>query len=88
MERRLEAIEEPAVARNRPRIDERHEELGVVDFEPSELVDLAHLVADDEAEIPERVQDRAQGLSSASPRRPPKSTSRSMSEWSESWRRP
>src|SRR5262249_17827462 len=41
---------------------ERHQKLRVVDLQAVELVDLPHLVADDEAEIPERMQNRAQRL--------------------------
>ena len=60
MERRLEAAVELEVARDRPRVDQRHQELGVVHLEARELVDLPDLVADDEAEVPERVQDGAE----------------------------
>ena len=60
MKRRFEPVEQRAVTGDMARIDERHEELGVVDFEALELVDLADLMADDDAEIPERVEDRAQ----------------------------
>ena len=60
MERRLEAVEQREVARDRPRVDQRHQELRVVHLETRELVDLPDLVADDEAEIPERVEDGAE----------------------------
>jgi hypothetical protein len=60
VERGFEAAVEPEVARDRPRVDQCHEELGVVHLEAGELVDLPDLVAHHEAEIPERVQDGAE----------------------------
>ena len=60
VERRLEAAIELEVARNRPRVDQRHQELRVVHLEARELVDLTDLVADDQAEIPERMEDGAE----------------------------
>src|SRR5437763_897896 len=40
----------------------REEKLFVVGVKPRELVELAHLVADDQAKIPERVQEAAKEL--------------------------
>ncbi len=62
MKQRAEAIEQRARAGNRPRIEQRQQELRVVGLETVEVVELAHLMADDDAEIPERVQEPAEEL--------------------------
>jgi hypothetical protein len=59
MEGRFEPIEQLPVSGHEPRVHERHQEFRVVDFELAELLNLAHLVADHETEIPERMQNRA-----------------------------
>ena len=56
MKRRPEAVEEIAIAGDRTGVDQRQQELRIVRFDPGELVELADLVADDQPEIPERVQ--------------------------------
>ncbi len=55
-----EAIEERPRAGQRPRVDERQQELGIVGLELLELAQLAHLVSDDHADVPQRVQERAE----------------------------
>jgi hypothetical protein len=55
---RLKPVEEFAVAGNEPGVYERHQEFRIIHFEPPEFLDFADLVSDDEAEIPERVQNR------------------------------
>ena len=59
---RGEAIEQIAFAGDRPGVDEREQEFRVVGFERLEVAELAHLMADDDAEIPERMQERAERL--------------------------
>jgi hypothetical protein len=54
-----DAIEQRRVAGDRPCVEERQQELRVVDFEPGEVADLPDLVADREPRVPHRVQDRA-----------------------------
>jgi hypothetical protein len=60
MEGGLEALKQTEITSDRPGIDQRHEELGIVDFQACELVNLANLVADDETGIPQGVQDKAE----------------------------
>src|SRR5437762_12250345 len=60
MERRLEPIIESAIAGDEARVDECHQEFGIVDLQLAELLDFAHLVSHDQAEIPQRMQERAQ----------------------------
>ena len=38
------------------RVEQRQQELGIVGFELLKIVDLAHLVADDHAQIPQRME--------------------------------
>ncbi len=57
-----EAIEQCAHARNRPRIEQRQQEFRVVGLQASEVVQLTHLMADDDAEVPEWIQKPAQEL--------------------------
>ena len=52
-----EPVEDRPLARHEPRVGDRHQELGVVGLHALELRDLPHLVADVEAEVPQRVQD-------------------------------
>src|SRR5204862_6312018 len=51
-----EALEHGADAGDRPRIEQRQQELGIVGLELLEILDGAHLMTDDDAEIPERVE--------------------------------
>ena len=62
VKQRAEAIEERARAGDRPRIEQRQQELGVVGLQPIEVVQLAHLMADDHAEVPQRVEEAAEEL--------------------------
>src|SRR4051794_23136430 len=57
MKGRFEAMEEREVACDRPRVNQRHQELGIVDLEPRKLLDLANLVADVQANVPQRMQE-------------------------------
>ena len=54
-----EPVEQPAVARQRAGVEEREQEFGVVGFEPGELLEVAHLMADHDAKIPERIEEAA-----------------------------
>ena len=56
VEDRAEPLEHRARARHRPRVEQRQQELGVVGLELLKILDVADLVADHDAEIPERVQ--------------------------------
>ena len=58
-EQRREAIEQRALAGDGPGITERDDEFRIVDLEPRAVGELTHLVADDEAEIPQRVEEPA-----------------------------
>ena len=60
VEQRVEPVEQRPRAGHRPRVEQRQQELRVVGLELREVVELAHLMADDDAEVPERVQERAQ----------------------------
>ncbi len=59
VKQRAETLEHRAGAGDRPRVEQRQQELGVVGLELAEIIDVAHLVADDDAEVPERVQEAA-----------------------------
>ena len=54
---RAEALEHGARARDGPRVEQREQELRVVGLELLEILDVAHLVPDDHAEVPQRVQE-------------------------------
>ena len=54
---RAEALEHGARARHRPRVEQRQEKLRVVGLEALKILDVAHLVSDDDAKIPQRVQE-------------------------------
>ena len=56
---RPEPVEQLRGARDQTRIEQRQQELGVVGLEVGKLVQLPHLVADDDAEVPERVEKAA-----------------------------
>jgi hypothetical protein len=58
--RGLDAFEERQIAGERTGVEEREEELGVVDLETRQLVGLANLMADLQPGVPQRVQQRAQ----------------------------
>jgi hypothetical protein len=60
VEGRLEAAIEREISGDRPGVDQRHEKLGVVHFQARELINLTDLVADNETQIPQRVQKRAE----------------------------
>ncbi len=62
VEQPAEAVEERAHASHWTRIEEREEKLRVVGFQAVEVVQLPHLMADDHAEIPERVKEAAEEL--------------------------
>src|SRR5688572_28978274 len=47
---------------HKPRIEQREQKLGIVGFELREFVQLAYLVSDHDADIPERVQKRPEKL--------------------------
>ena len=53
---RPEPVEQLRGAGDKTRIEQRQQELRVVGLEVGELVQLPHLVADDDAEVPERVE--------------------------------
>ena len=57
MEERAETLEHGARARHRTRVEQRQKELRIVGFEPLEIVDVAYLVPDDHAKIPERIEE-------------------------------
>ena len=54
---RREAIEQRSRRRRRPRVEQRQQELGVVGFEPREVVQLANLMADRRSQVPQRMQE-------------------------------
>ncbi len=54
-----EALEHRARARHRTRVEQREQELGIVGLELAQVREVAHLVADDDAEVPERIQEIA-----------------------------
>ena len=54
----VESLEDTGIARQEAGVDDRDEELGVVRLRLPELAQLAHLMTDIEAEVPERVQQR------------------------------
>ena len=56
VKRRREAIEEIAIARDRPRVEQRQQKLRIVRFDPCEVLQLADLVSDHEPEIPQRME--------------------------------
>jgi len=58
MERRAQPLEEDARAGHRPGVEQGEQELGIVGFEVGKLVDLAHLMADHDAKVPQRVEKR------------------------------
>ena len=62
MKQHAETVEERARASDRTRIEERQEKLRVVGLQAVEVVQLAHLMADDHAQIPERVKEAAEEL--------------------------
>ena len=51
-------LKHPGVARDQPQIEQRDQEFRVAEVRLAELVELAHVMADGQAEIPERLQDR------------------------------
>ena len=55
---RAEPLEHRARARDRTRVEQRQQELRIVGLEPLKILDVAHLVTDDDAEIPQRVEKR------------------------------
>ena len=57
-----ETVEERARAGDRTRIEERQEKLRIVGLQPAEVVQLTHLMADDDTQIPERVEEAAEEL--------------------------
>jgi hypothetical protein len=54
-----DAIEQRRVSRDGASVEQGEQKLGVVDFEPREIVHLADLVPDREAQVPQRMQDGA-----------------------------
>ena len=52
----LQAGEQLGVAGNRPRVEHREQEFGVGDVEIGEIGELAHLVADHQLEVPQRLE--------------------------------
>src|SRR5207237_605634 len=52
-----EALEDRARSGDVTRVEQREEELRIVAFELTEILDVTHLVADDNAEIPERIEE-------------------------------
>jgi hypothetical protein len=57
-----EPIEQRACASDRPCIEQRQQELGVVGLETSEVVQFTHLMADDHTKVPQRIEELAQEL--------------------------
>ena len=57
---RTQPLEQLSRAGDQARIEQRQQELRIVGLQVRELVELPHLVADDDAEVPERVQESAQ----------------------------
>jgi hypothetical protein len=62
VEDRAEAIEQRACTGDRACIEQRQQELGVVGLETIEVVQLAHLMTDDDAKVPQWVQELAEDL--------------------------
>ena len=59
VKRRGEPVEQIARAGDRPCVEQRQQELRIVRLERGKVGELAHLVPDDDAEIPERIQEVA-----------------------------
>ena len=59
VERGAEPVEQFARTGNRSRIEQRQQEFRIVRFELGKLAKLTHLMADDDAEIPQRMQKAA-----------------------------
>ena len=57
-----ETVEERARAGDRTRIEERQEKLRIVGLQPAEVVQLTDLMADDDTQIPERVEEATEEL--------------------------
>ena len=60
VEHRRETVEEIAFASDRPGIEQGEEKLRVVGLELLEVAQLANLVSDDDAQVPERVEKGTQ----------------------------
>ncbi len=60
VERGEESAVEPGIAHDAARVEQREQELWIVGFEPREVAELAHLMPDDERQIPERVEKSPQ----------------------------
>ena len=60
MEHRPESLEQRRSPGHQPGIQQREQELGVVDLEVGELVDLTDLMTNHDPEIPQWVQERAE----------------------------
>ena len=56
VKRRQEATVESGIAHDAAGVEQREQELGIVGFEPREVAKLAHLMPDDERQVPERVE--------------------------------
>ena len=54
----VSALEQPLVAGDQPQVEQRQQELGVAGVGLVELVELADVVADREADVPQRLQQR------------------------------
>ena len=62
VKQRTKSIEQDTEPGDRTRIEQRQQEFRIIGFESRELVEFPHLMSDHHAEIPERVQERAQEL--------------------------
>src|SRR6185503_8500045 len=60
VKQRTKPFEQHSKSGNRARIEQRQQELGVICLQRRELFELTHLVANRDADIPQRVQERAQ----------------------------
>ena len=60
MKQHSKPIEQHTKPGDRARVEQRQQEFRIIGFESRELVEFPDLVSDDDAEIPERVQERAQ----------------------------
>ena len=60
MERHREPLEQRPIAGQRPRVDQRKQELGVVGLEGGKIGELADLLSDDDAEVPQGVEETVQ----------------------------
>jgi hypothetical protein len=60
VKQRVEPIEQVPCAGNQASVQQRQQELGVVGLQPRKVVDLADLVADDDPEVPQRMEERAE----------------------------